>query len=106
MLGRQNIIGYIDNDFFVMSNLKLQTLRKILYSNMSLLEMDRFMSFGNISLYANCSRTLDYIESILIDIEPRETNRIDKMIENLFINNYSKIYFLNSIVRETKLFEE
>jgi hypothetical protein len=106
MLERQNIIGYIDNDFFVKSNLKLQTLRKILYSNMSLLEMDRFMSFGNISLYANCSRTLDYIESILIDIEPRETKRIDKMIENLFINNYSKIYFLNSIVRETKLFEE
>ena len=106
MLERQNIIGFVDNDFYAKSNLKLQTLRKILYSNMSLLEIDRLMLFGNITMYANCLRTLDYIESILVGIEPNVTNRIDKMIENLFINNYSKIYFLNSIVKESKLFEE
>lgn len=99
-----DMIEYQDCDMFSetgnnISNLQFQTLRKILYSDFSLLEIDRTIITSN-CLYAYGIRSYNYIDTFVIDIEPKTSHKLFKYIENFFINTKSKFYFLNSDTKE------
>lgn len=95
VLNNQNCRA-IATDNFVVANLKMQTLRKIVYSDMSLLEVDRMLTMGGTVLYSYGIRAFNDVDAILIDIEPSSSQRLTQIVENLFSNKGSKFFFLDA----------
>lgn len=95
MLNKQDC-RIIPTDDFTIANLKMQTLRKVVYSNMSQLEMDRMLTMGGTVFYSYGIRAFNDVDAILIGIEPNSSARLTQVIENMFSNKKSKFYFLDA----------
>ena len=86
-------------DNFSIANLKIQTLRNIVYSNISLLESDRLITMGGTVFYSYGIRAFNDIDSIFIDIEPAESHNLIKLVENMFSDKKTKFYFLDAGIK-------
>ena len=98
VLNNQNCRVYATNKF-AMANLKMQTLRNIVYSNMSLLETNRMMIIGDSVLYSHGMIAFNDIDVILIDINPCSSIEMINTIKKLFSNKNSKIFFLDAKIQ-------
>lgn len=96
VLEKQNCEIFLTLDFSS-SNLKLQTLRKILYTNISLAEFDRMITMGGCSLYAYGLRTFGDIDSVFIDIEHKSLH-LEEFVDENFGSKSTKIKFMDSSV--------
>jgi hypothetical protein len=94
----QDCNAYEYNDW-ILGHLKFQTLRHVMYSNMSLLEMDRLIMVGGIVFYANSIRSFNDIDAVVIDIEPNISDEFTKTIERLFSIKSSKLFFLDAAMK-------
>lgn len=94
VLNRQVCQSFISDNFTV-PNLKIQTLRKNIYSEMSLLEIDRMIILGGTVFYAYGVRAFNDIDSIIIDIKPNRSYNLDKIVDNGF-------YFLDIGIQGTE----
>lgn len=101
MLGKQDCFE-IASDACKISNLKFQTLRKIMYSEMSLLESDRLIATNGIIFYAYGIRAFENIDIGIMDIEPNSSPKLQSTIDNLFLNDGTKFNFINAEIEGTK----
>ena len=94
-LKHQNIRN-LSSSFFGKSNLYINTLRNWINTNLSPLEKERLILFGDIVLTSYGIKTINKIEGIFIsigdDFSEREKN-IEEQINNVFNNIDSKFYF-------------
>lgn len=95
VLNNQNCKA-VATDNFVIANLKMQTLRKIVYSDMSQLEIDRMLTMGGTVFYSYGIRAFNDVDAILIDIEPSSSHDLSRIVENMFSDKKSKFYFLDA----------
>ena len=95
VLNNQNCES-VATDIFVIANLKMQTLRRVVYSNMSLLEIDRMMMMGGTVFYSYGVRAFNDIDAIIIDIEPSRSPNLTQIVKNMFSSEKSKFYFLDA----------
>lgn len=105
LLDKQNCRVYGQSEF-LLSNLKLQTLRNIVYSNMSLLEIDRFIIMGGLTLYAYGVRAFNDVDCIVIDNEPNASHQLEKITEQFFSNKSTKIGFLDGALQGSKFWRD
>jgi hypothetical protein len=105
VIRNQNCKMFADEGF-ALANLKFQTLRNILYSDLSLLEMNRFIIMGGGVLYAYSVRAFKDIDAALIDIEPNSSQKLINYVENFFVHKQSKIYFLDAGIQGSKQWEK
>jgi hypothetical protein len=105
VLSQQNSFAFASPEF-ILPNLKIQTLRKILYSELSLLEMDRFITMGGTVLYAYGIRAFNDVDAIVINVEPNSTPELTDKIEKFFVNKSSKIYFLDAGIQGSSSWNE
>lgn len=96
VLEKQDCTNFLTFNFLP-SNLKMQTLRKTLYSNISLLELDRMITLGGCSLYAHGARSFGDIDSVFIDSR-NKAPQLDKFVDDNFGNKSTKIKFMDSSV--------
>lgn len=94
------------SDEMTVSHLKFQTLRKVLYSNMSLLEMGRFIAVGGTTLYALGVRSFNDIDSIVIGIEPNVSQHLTTFVETIFTKKDTKIFFLDGGIEGSTFWNE
>jgi len=87
---------------FGIANVKFQTLRNILYSNMSLMEQDRFITLGGTVLFAYGIRAFNDIDSVLIDTYPNRSQHLEDLMYNLFYQKKSKLFFLDGGLEDSK----
>lgn len=66
-------------DEFIQSNLRMQTMRKIIYSNMSLLEMDRLLIVNHVVLYAYGVRRFNQSDKINVILLNPLNNQNDNL---------------------------
>lgn len=93
MLNHQDCRKYIDKSY-QLTNLKIQTFRKIIYSNCSLLEIDRLLIMGGYVLYSYGIRPFTDIDAIMIKNNSQDkSTRLMKFIEDNFVIQKSKLYF-------------
>lgn len=102
VISDQDCEKFAKNDY-VIANLKMQTLRKVIYSNMSLLEMGRFIAIGGSILYAYGIRSFNDIDSIVLDVDHHKTDRIVGLTEKFFADKKSKFYFVDSGIPGSRL---
>ena len=96
---------------FIVPNLKFQTLRKVLYMGLSLLELDRIIVVYNVNNNKFNNNIIKYVygENIFDEItifvleDESISDKMKKFIENLFEYDKTKIYFLNRM-KENNLF--
>jgi hypothetical protein len=88
---------------FETANLKMQTLRSVLYSNLSLLEIDRFIAMGGTVFYAEGIRTFNDIDAIFIDNEPNNSTNLVMFVDKYFSNKSTKFYFLDAAIQGSTL---
>jgi len=96
-------IRNIASPFFSKSNLYINTLKNWLYFNLSLIERERIILFGDIVLNSYGIKVINKIEGIYISLNEdseREEN-IKDMIYNTFINKDSKFYFTHITYENT-----
>ena len=86
---------------WILGHLKFQTLRNLMYSNMSLLEMERLIFFWGISMYARALRSFRDIDFIIINIEPNTSEEFTKRIEKLFLDKSTKIFFMDGGLKDS-----
>jgi hypothetical protein len=99
LLNKQDTRNY-RMEGFILANLKMQTLRSVLYSGMSLLEIDRMLVVGGMVLYAYGVRAFNDIDAILTDIDPNDSSHVDAFVEKYFVDQSTKIYFLDAGVKK------
>jgi hypothetical protein len=75
--------------FFSNSNLKMQTFRKFIYSNFSLLDINRIVIIGGVLLYAYGIRVFTDIDSIFISIG-KDNTEYEKYLESIIFDNCVK----------------
>ena len=75
------------NGFFSDSNLKYQTFRHAIYSNLSLLEISRIIVIGGLILYAYGFRKFTDIDSIFSQIHTTESE-YEKYLESIIYDNF------------------
>ena len=97
---------YFNNDNFITSNLKMQTLRRILYSEMSLLEIDRFLIIGGITLYSYGIRAFNDMDGLIIDILPNTSKHLVDFINNVFSNKKTKIHFIDAFEQSSSFWND
>jgi hypothetical protein len=103
MLFNQNTIDVLHkqdcmifaNEEYDLCNLKLQTFRKILYTDLSLLEIDRLIIIGGVMMYAHGMRRFNDIDTMWID-NNSDSSRLIRYVENFFIHKKSKFPFVDS----------
>jgi hypothetical protein len=96
MLNHQDCRKMIDNSYQI-ANLKIQTFRKMIYSNLSLLEIDRLLIIGEFILYVYGIKPFIDIDAIIIKNNNQDkSTRLFKFIEN------SKLFFCNIGIQELK----
>jgi hypothetical protein len=83
------------SDKFSISNLKIQTLRKLIYSNMSLLEIDRLLLMNDVVLYAYGIRPFESIDTMMIGTKENDSKMLTDYFSKFFCNKESKLFFLN-----------
>jgi hypothetical protein len=105
VINNQSCQAFISNNFSI-PNLKMQTMRKVVYSDMSLLEIDRMIIMGGTVFYAYGVRAFNDIDAILIDIEPNESHNLIKYVENMFYDKHNKIYFLDAGIQGSKYWND
>jgi hypothetical protein len=81
------------NEFMFRSHLKLETLKKILFRNYSLIELDRIMIY-DISSFLNGFKNITNFNGFISDI-PDTRKEIIKFTENNFMIKNDKIPFIN-----------
>lgn len=92
-----------NNSEHVLSHLKFQTYRKIVYSGLSLLEMDKLLIIHNSDnkldnstiRYAYGEKSFNNITVLMIDTKDSTMDKMTNYINNMFSHKGSKIYFLN-----------
>ncbi|VBB18493.1 glycosyltransferase [Yasminevirus sp. GU-2018] len=101
VINKQDTRAYLNPDF-TLSNLKMQTLRNVIYSNMSLLEMDRLITVGGTVFYAHGMRSFNDVDAILIGNEPNVSTHLIEVVERHFSNRSTKFYFLDAGIQGSK----
>lgn len=95
LLESQNIDNYISS-YFSPSQMAIQTYRKCIYNELSLLEMDRLINMGGLILYAHGIRKSNDIDGVFVSIGNNGIES-EKMIENVlytfFHNKKTKFEF-------------
>ncbi len=95
ILNQQDCRNYT-HDSMRVTNLKMQTLRHILYSDMSLLEMDRLLIMGGSIFYALGIRASNDIDALIIEAKSSCSPNLIDYVEKFFMNKESKFYFLDA----------
>lgn len=88
LLSKQNI-NRLTCGFFSDSNLKMQTFRKFLYENFSLLDMNRIVIIGGVILYAHGLRKFTDIDAIFTSIG-KDNTEYEKYLESIIYDNCVK----------------
>lgn len=110
-MNTQETMNYQLKDFNE-ANLKMQTLRNILYKTMSLLEIDRMINMGGVVFYAYGVRAFNDIDAILIDNRPHESGdntsstHLVKLVETNFSNKRTRFYFLDAGIQGSSMWNE
>jgi hypothetical protein len=94
-LKHQNIHN-ISSDFFGKSNLYINTLRNWIESNLSAIEKERLILFGDIVLNSFGIKAIEKIEGIFISIDDDSSEReknLEEQINTAFNNIDTKFYF-------------
>lgn len=94
VLANQEINNF-SNDDFSLAFLKTQTFRKIIYTDLSLLEADGILVIGDSVFYAYGIRSFNNINLLINKTKPNNSVKFMKYIETTFINKYSKFYYFN-----------
>jgi hypothetical protein len=95
MLNYQDCENFL-NEKFISSNLKIQTLRKLLYNKISLLELDRYIIMGGAVFYTYGIRTMNDIDSIMIGIKDNQSDIMIDFIEKHFVDKQTKFTFIDA----------
>lgn len=90
-LETQNIDNYI-SPFLSLSHLNLQTYKKWIFSNMSLLEMTRLIAMGGIILYLYGIRLANDIDGFYVSTGV-QSDDLNKLMETNFVNETTKFPF-------------
>jgi hypothetical protein len=88
LLSKQNI-DRLTCGFFSDSNLKMQTFRKFIYENFSLLDMNRIIILGGVILYAHGLRKFTDIDAIFTSIN-KDNTEYEKYLESIIYDNCVK----------------
>jgi hypothetical protein len=88
LLANQDINRLV-SPFFSNSNLKMQTFRKFIYSNFSLLDINRIVIIGGVLLYAYGIRVFTDIDSIFTSIG-KDNTEYEKYLESIIYDNCVK----------------
>ena len=101
-----NSKNYFAN-YFNKSHLKFNTLRKWVYSNLSLENINRLCMIGSIDLYAYGIRNLGDIDGIFISTpnEPQEAETVE-LINMGLCNPSTKINFIDVGIKNSKYWKE
>lgn len=102
LLNNQNTESYRLKDF-ARANLKYQTLRNVVYSNFSLLEIDRLLNIGGVMMYSYGIRSFNDIDMLTIGIEPNKSPQFDDNIAKYFTDNKTKIFFLDASIDKKQI---
>lgn len=98
-------IRNISSPFFNMSNLYIETLRRWLNDNLSPLEQERLILFGDIVLNSYGTKSINKIEGIFVSIG-HDDSEIDKNLESTINSSLSNItsglFFCNITKENTK----
>lgn len=105
VLNEQDCNNYT-TDEFVQSKLKMQTLRRVLYSDTSLLELDRFIALNEVVFFAYGIRGFNDINSVLIDIIPNTSSHLVENIAKKFIHESTKFYFFDLGIQGTDYWKD
>lgn len=87
LLQKQNIYNIISQPF-ILSDLKLQTLKKWISLNLSLLEQNRLLIFGSTVLYAHGYRESNDVDIIYTAINDSNNSAYEKNIADKLHNNF------------------
>ena len=101
-LKHQNIRN-ICTPFFSKSNLYINTLKNWIYFNLSPIERERLILFGDIVLNSYGVKVINKIEGVFVNInsESESENNISEQIHTVFNNVDSKFYFTNITVENS-----
>jgi glycogenin glucosyltransferase len=88
LLANQDV-NRLATSFFSNSNLKMQTFRKFIYSNFSLLDINRIVIIGGVLLYAYGIRVFTDIDSIFTSIG-KDNTEYEKYLESIIFDNCIK----------------
>jgi hypothetical protein len=98
-------IRNISSPFFSKSNLYVETLKRWINDNLSVLEQERLLLFGDIVLNSYGIKTINKIEGIFVSVE-HDNSEIEKNLEstiNQALTNMStKLFFCNITKENTK----
>jgi hypothetical protein len=88
----------LSTGFFSSSNLKMQTFRKFIYENFSLLDINRVIIIGGVLLYAYGLRQFTDIDAFYVSIN-KDNTEYEKYIESIiydnFVNKETKFKFID-----------
>lgn len=108
MLNYQNV-DKISTSYFSISNLQLQTFRNAIYSNFSLLELNRIIILDDVSLYSLGIRNFNNIDALFISND-KDNTEYEKYLESVIYDNFSnkdtKIEFINLVKENSKFFNK
>ena len=108
LLKNQNI-NNIASGFFSISNLQYQTFRNSIYSNFSLLEIERIIIIDDVGLYSLGMRNFNNIDAIFIS-NNKDNSEYEKYIESIIYDNFAnketKIKFINLAKENDKYFSK
>lgn len=108
VLKEQNIKSVI-SPFFIVSNLKLQTFKKWITLNMSLLEQERLITLGSIVLYAYGYKKSNDIDSVYVSCGNSSSSSEKDMAKKLNFNfgvKHTKIPFVDIGVEDSEHWRE
>lgn len=104
LLKEQNIEN-ITNSFMIESSQKIETLKKWMYNNMSLLEQQRLLIIGGVVLYAYGIKKSNDIDTIYVG-----GDNIDKSLTNLlnenFIDEKTKFEFADTGIEHSEYWRD
>lgn len=98
-------IRNISTPFFSKSNLYIETLRNWINSNLTPLEQERLLLFGDIILNSYGIKTIENIYGIFVSVDSDNTEyekNIESTINQGLTNNASKLFFCKIIKENSK----
>lgn len=104
LLDNQNSTNFIRSNMTI-PNLLLQTFKKIINYNMSLLETDRLIIMGSVILYAYGIRPFGDIDSLLI-LGRDKCNRLTNTVNYFFMDKKTKFHFSDVGIPDSKYWKE
>lgn len=107
MIGHQDCRMFIKDELYLLTNLKIQTFRKIIYSNLSLLEIDRMIIMGGYVLYSYGIRPFTDVDAFVIkNADSDKSTRLISFVETNFVIEDSKLYFCDMGIQGSKYWRE